>query len=321
MRFWGIDPDMDRRRLQALRADPPGWATSGARRGVFGAALEQWDALHSASAEVVPAASPILLFYALSQAGRAVCAANIRGQPFQSRGHGLRIGDPAGEIGATPVVPEGSANTSFAMFCRATGSAGLTGATTLGALWAANPKLDVAPRLGDHDIRAFELTQISGDPPTRVLISGEPARELPENEDDAALELARRMAAYPEIGSDFVVSNSSPRISRDGGPQVEVGWRNTDGTAKAADLKVSGYGRPNSGLFLRPSLNAQNDVLEYLPLWWATLLAVSSLARYHPEAWSAALDRDKSREAVPIEEALDIGREMLPWLLLGLLEP
>ena len=51
------------------------------------------------------------------------------------------------------------------------------------------------------------------------------------------------------------------------------------------------------------------------------MLTLSSLARYHPEAWTAALMRDKARTAMPIEEALDIGREMLPWLLLGVLRP
>src|SRR5580704_15666815 len=63
MRFMGIDSDIDRPRVQALRASPPGLAANaGARRRVFGAALGQWDALLGASGAVVPAASPILLF-------------------------------------------------------------------------------------------------------------------------------------------------------------------------------------------------------------------------------------------------------------------
>jgi hypothetical protein len=77
---------------------------------------------------------------------------------------------------------------------------------------------------------------------------------------------------------------------------------------------------PNSGAFLRPALNSASDVLEPLPLWWATLLALSSIARYHPETWTAALARDKSKSAMPIEDALDIGHELLPWLLLDLLQ-
>jgi len=53
---------------------------------VFGAALEQWDALLEASAEVVPDAARVLLFYAVSPAGRALYAllgflANRRAPP------------------------------------------------------------------------------------------------------------------------------------------------------------------------------------------------------------------------------------------------
>lgn len=108
MRFLGIDSQIDRGQIQALRAAPPRFATdSGARRRVFGAALGQWDALLGASAEVAPVASPILLFYALSQAGRAVCAANISGQPWRSSSHGLKIGDPGSTIGETIVTPDG----------------------------------------------------------------------------------------------------------------------------------------------------------------------------------------------------------------------
>jgi hypothetical protein len=80
-------------------------------------------------------------------------------------------------------------------------------------------------------------------------------------------------------------------------------------------------GRPNSGSFLRPRLNQAGDILPGLGIWWATLITLSSLARYHPEQWTDALNRDTAVTAIPIEDALDIGREILPWLLLGILSP
>jgi hypothetical protein len=49
--------------------------------------------------------------------------------------------------------------------------------------------------------------------------------------------------------------------------------------------------------------------------------ALSSLARYHPERWTRALNRDRSVTAIPIEETLDVGREILPWLRLWQLSP
>jgi hypothetical protein len=206
------------------------------------------------------------------------------------------------------------------MFCRATGSATLTEPTTLGALWAANPKLESVPGLGDAATRALDLVLItSGGPTTRALIVGGVADGLPSDETGAQRELATRLADYPGATAGLVVSNASPRASRDGQPQLEIGWRDPSGTAIDVGQIAPGYGIPNSGAFLRPALNSAGDVLEPLPLWWATLLALSSIARYHPEEWSAALARDKSQAAVPIEEALGIGRELLPWLLLGLL--
>ncbi|HTX31822.1 MAG TPA: hypothetical protein VMD09_10575 [Solirubrobacteraceae bacterium] len=321
MRFLGVDSDQDRRRIQALRADPPGHARRGKRKEVFGAALEQWDELLAASAAVAPDAAPILLFYALSQGGRAACAARIAGQPWASTGHGLTVGQPTGGIENTTVRPEGGANTSFAMFCRAAGSESLTAPTTLGTLWAANPKLEPAPDLGQGSPRALELSPItSGGPTSRALIIGPVAEGLPADESAAAAELAKRLAPYPGAADGLIVSNAFPRTGANGRHQVEIGWRDTNGQPIDVAAVASGYGPPNSGTILRPALNSSRDVLRLLPLWWATLLVLSSIARYHPAEWSAALARDRSRAAIPIEDGLDIAREMLPWLLLGLLQ-
>ena len=203
MRFLGIDPDLDRPRLQAMRASPPALAeASGARRRVFGAALGQWDALLGASASVAPAASPILLFYALSQAGRAVCAAHTSGQPWQSRGHGLSIGDPGKPIGETPVRPEGSSDSSFAMFCGALGAEPLSEPTTLGRLWAANRHLERVDGLGLGDPEALQLTVIGpaymGGSSLHAQITGDLAAHLPADLDAAAVEPGSDCPTTPE---------------------------------------------------------------------------------------------------------------------------
>jgi hypothetical protein len=54
----------------------PGHAAKGARRELYGAALQQFDELIEASRNAGHTSRPLPLFYALSQAGRAVVAAH-----------------------------------------------------------------------------------------------------------------------------------------------------------------------------------------------------------------------------------------------------
>ena len=65
--------------LRRLRAEPPKHAARGGRRQTFGTALSQAEELWRASASVEPTTSPMLLFYSLSQAARASCAATVDG--------------------------------------------------------------------------------------------------------------------------------------------------------------------------------------------------------------------------------------------------
>lgn len=62
--------------LRASRWKPPGSATRPASRKLtYQTALEQAEELFTAAGQVSPKARPILVFYGLSQAGRAIAAA------------------------------------------------------------------------------------------------------------------------------------------------------------------------------------------------------------------------------------------------------
>jgi hypothetical protein len=80
--------------LRATRWDPPGSASRDAERRrtyVFG--LEQAQQMFRAAAVVGPATRPLLIFYGLSQAGRAIAAAasSIKtGDGWRLEGHGIR---------------------------------------------------------------------------------------------------------------------------------------------------------------------------------------------------------------------------------------
>ncbi|MGB8198103.1 MAG: hypothetical protein WCF33_00135 [Pseudonocardiaceae bacterium] len=79
------------RSLRALRHDPPGHAKQGARRAMFQSALEQCEQFLGAANDTGYATRPVQLFYALSQAGRAIVAASPRvgNQAWRASGHGL----------------------------------------------------------------------------------------------------------------------------------------------------------------------------------------------------------------------------------------
>jgi hypothetical protein len=68
-------------------------------------------------------------------------------------------------------------------------------------------------------------------------------------------------------------------------------------------------------LYLRPTLGHGEGEISLLMTWWAVLLALSSLARYEPSRWQAALDVDSSKVAVLLERVLEIAQERVPELL------
>jgi hypothetical protein len=71
--------------LRGLRASPPGRAADDLeRRETFSAALEQAEQFMRAAAEAGYATKAVQLFYVLSQAGRAICAARA-GNPCGAR--------------------------------------------------------------------------------------------------------------------------------------------------------------------------------------------------------------------------------------------
>lgn len=328
MRFLGIDPERDRPRIQALRAKPPGRASGNrARRRVFSAALEQFDELWKAAGAVGPPVSPILLYYALSQGGRAVAAARVGSGDWQASGHGLSIRASSKAIGELSIEPHPGASHSFGVFCDAIGSPQLTSPVRLADMWAAVPGFERVDGLGADATPPLQLEAISAGPearPTNALLRGDLAADLPSDADEAARALSLRLADYPGATHGLCVEPPVPRQAeshrRHEGPSVEVYWRADEGTIKPLHDVAVGLGGKNSGSFLQPGLGANSDQLTPFAATWAVLLALSSAARYYPDWWIAALDRDSSVLAIPIEEALARSRELMPWLLLHALE-
>jgi hypothetical protein len=73
--------------------------------------------------------------------------------------------------------------------------------------------------------------------------------------------------------------------------------------------------------FLQPLLSTPPTAPAPLLVWWALPIALSSLARYHPETWVAALNVDQAPTTIELEEALAIAERRLPTLFARALEP
>lgn len=308
---------------------------------VFVAALEQSEQLMRAAADVGPAARPLPLSYAVSQAGRAIAAAQLE-EPWRLSGHGLKA--PAGteaskDLLRRMVSPDRAKDSdarrpSFAGVTQATGSAELSSGLELGALWAAIPDLMPPvpqPPLDDpawkRPLRVFlpavdpAHRRLADLRPLELLIDG-----LPPEADLSAL--LQYLSDYPTAADAFMWH---PRGVDEGSLMLQVSpagrhvpvfcWPDvpTDIQLRARYLDViAPTYRDYGARLLLPKAGGQ-DALSPFMLWWALLFGLSSVARYEPELWIGALDVNRSPLAVPIEAALDAALEALPDLILDAL--
>src|SRR5689334_1350150 len=90
-------------RIRSLRAEPPELAESGLRRRVFNAALQQCEELFAAANAAGAATKSLPLFYALSQAGRAISAAHNVDDTWAINGHGITARVQPAKLGETRI--------------------------------------------------------------------------------------------------------------------------------------------------------------------------------------------------------------------------
>ncbi len=141
---------------------PPGYAGENPeRRGVF-------DELISSAESVGPATRPLPLFYALSQAGRAIAAAHAAGA-WRLRAHGLSATELSHPLLEMPIMSDPLQDSgpdvadSPSALAAATGSDMFTGSVSIGELWASLPELcDLLPE--EPPIRPLLLVPEGPDP-------------------------------------------------------------------------------------------------------------------------------------------------------------
>jgi hypothetical protein len=322
-----------------LRARPPA-RIEDERAGVFVSALEQSEQLMRAAVNVGPAASPLPLFYAVSQAGRAIAAAHLV-DPWRLSGHGIKApgaADPSAGLLRRIVKPDGGETPhgrrqSFAGVAEAIGSGQLTADLELGAVWAAIPELMVPlpqPPLADETwVRPLRVFRPMFDPAHQMLADMRPLELLIDGlPPEADLEtLLQRLGDYPAAEGAFMWHTqgmSEDSLVTQIGPTGTVPvfcWPDipTNVHLRAQHLNEIAPDYRGLGTRLLLPRAGGKDALSPLMLWWALLFGLSTIARYDPELWIAALDVNSSPLAVPIEAALDAAVDALPELVLDAL--
>jgi hypothetical protein len=338
------------RAIQALRAAPAGMADRDRqRRRTFTAALNQAEELAVAASAVTYAVRPLLLFYSLSQAGRAIAAAHLKAKAELS-GHGLSFTcDPIAILKST-VVPPGTqhARGAFQDVATATGSLGLENPAELGALWAGNPDLQHVPvpeTAGEWPrVLSCDLgTRSDSQRDTEVMTPGM-VTSLLMLPGETGADLDRAIARYPTLAgarallNEFEVHRPAGadelvgRVGSDGRGAVTVTrecpvqmtmpeyWQVQDELYSSVEIAEAFPRWPDPHLvgIVQPAIGGGPSPSP-LMLWWALLLGLSSLVRYYPAVWVRAIDLDESILASPLRQVLDVAMERVPARVLDAL--
>lgn len=320
-------------RVKATRANPPGLAQRPERHGTYAAALAQFEELLASARSAGAASRPLPLFYALSQAGRAISAAVVaEGLPWKLRGHGLSAPDLDHRL--TEIVvrlpnqqSNGKPTTTIDSFG---GVAGLFDGEPIkkpvkvGEVWASVPEVQhlLSQEFDSyHERPAWLIPDDPGGFATPAFpwgrvdatvvglgVAGEDvaellnARYLPPGAPEARLFLPQGVgpiSAWSEKGSGFRVSFTADA------PNYE-GHLRTIARIHRAAVRFE-------PLTLMPKVGDAH--VTRLGRWWLLLYALSMVARYEPARWTATLNFSESALAAPTEEVLHVALDVVPDLV------
>ncbi|MFD7451798.1 YaaC family protein [Kitasatospora sp. NPDC059827] len=310
----------------------PGAATrTDKRRSVYVSALEQAEQLFTSAGEADYASRPLLLFYGLSQAGRAIAAAGKapKGAGWELRSHGIHTVNLAEPLHSLHIVQTDQPDGSFTALSRLLGSPPIPTdpngpGLTLGELWTTIPQAAERPLVNDAPAPlAFFVNddegrhpQVSGtlyNIPDRIFTSATPGPDLD-----------RLMSHFPQAAGYFVPrkpDSTAPYFQRAlgiPGTSVVIRWDTgiPDATPEQRSEALTRITTTFPGIhYLVPPVAGNDRPLHPLMAWWALLFALSMLACYEPAQWVAHLDVNASRHAVALEHVLDASLTAVPELI------
>jgi hypothetical protein len=309
--------------MRAHPPDPP--AKRRDRCKYFSSSLEQAEQLFQDAERVDFSVKPLLIFYGLSQACRAVIAASPRiakREDYHTYGHGLEDTEILGsEMARMIIKPTGSESSMLGRLNSALDSKmWLRGTSmTLGQLWAAHPDLHKVPLPGTHEAPALQasINAVDGHDRLSFEVHDVPLRLLPSDEQQVIAELSQIYPGLAEAGSPFdgQVAEGRPRMIWPNGDTASLFLSLPEGNGEE-NARRSTLSRFHSLYWLLPTVGGVSGPQHEIVWWWAVLHSLSIRARYAPDRWLADLDPDKSSISTILETLLDAAQRSSPPMIL-----
>jgi hypothetical protein len=274
---------------------------------------------------------PILLYYGLNQATRAIVGTLAEPDAkWAISGHGITCPnlDTETTLGDVQVVDRGK-NASFQMLGKYTNSPTLPQSLPLREVWASLPEGADVPLQGSLSLwSAVKFGSANGERSMFETLwrdrNGVVARLGGLPYDLGGAQTVEEVQAllwqkYPAIG--FLKPALAPDGRLDGGWQLNsnrlgLGLTVADDVPEKEELELRGMDILRAGhliywnsrtVYTRiiPVLPGNTTPLSPLVTWWAILFTLSMLARYQPSSWTRMLDIDSSPDAPAVEYLLD----------------
>jgi hypothetical protein len=292
--------------------------------------LEQAQQMFRAAEGVGPQTRALLVFYGLSQAGRAIAAAavGLKGERWNLIGHGIHGVQWHESLAEIELWADtaGSAG-SFVRLSELLGSPLWTKDTRvqLGNLWDTLP-LDMPYPLLEGDrtppLHAGPSIAEGPHPLLTVYVAGFPDRVVhagTRSALDTFLTPYLGIAGYDSYPRSRMGSET-PNFERHGpdNSALFMHWRmdNTDAPGPERLQRLHSMTRPyRTSRYFFPTLPGLARDLHPLMAWWAVLYALSMLTRYQPAQWARDIDIDGARHAILVEKLLVLAMEHLPGLI------
>lgn len=324
--------------LRALRHAPPNLAHCDEDRTLlFSAALEQAEQFFRAAASVGPETRALLLFYGLSQSGRALRAASQPGLDWhRTLGHGLTVqgGSICDRLAQCVVKDEkkGHFRDVAATLDRATVPQGET-VGGLSRLMQLGPRFTLDGPEPTHPPLRLQLVaagsaEVGGPLRAELDVPAETwAVDLPPvgprnttRYDAYRAQVRAQLQHYPTLRDAQLYDPMPAHFELGGGGRtrtVAITWPGRTHPRLGDDEAVLHEFSDDNGrsvLIYPRGVGTDLAVHPYL-LWWVVLFAMAHHVRYEPTRWAAIVDVDHSDEAVTIEHIGEHALDVLPELI------